>query len=113
MLYHLSEIGYGFGVVARVDVVVGVGVVPFLACRPVDGVALHVPHHVFGVVEPTLLKVALGEPSPRLGVYGGLRLIQTTHVSECGGSLVKGALIELRPSHKHPSFPQERVILAA
>ena len=113
VLDDVAQVGNSFLVFARVYVVVGVGVVPLLACRPVDGVALHVAYHVLGIVEPTLLDVAFGEPCPRLGVDGWLRLIQSAHVVERGSSLVERSLVELRASHEQPRFPKERVVLAA
>ena len=78
-----------------------------------DGVALHIAYHVLGIVEPTLLDVALGEPCPRLGVDGWLRLVQSAHVVERGSSLVERSLVELRASHEQPRLPKERVVLAA
>ena len=93
-----------------VDIVVGVGVVPLFARVPVDGVALHVAHHVFGVVEPFLLYVALGQPGACLAVDGGLRLVEPAHVVEGGGGFVEGAFVELGASHQHPGFPHEGVV---
>ena len=113
VLYHVAQVGYGFLVFARVYVVVGVCVVPLLACRPVDGVALHIAYHVLGIVEPALLDVALGEPCSRLGVDGGLCLVETSHVVERSRRLVERALVELRTPHEHPCLPEERVVLAA
>ena len=113
VLDDVAQVGYSFLVFARVYVVVGVGVVPLLACRPVDGVALHVAYHVLGIVEPTLLDVALGEPCSRLGVDGWLCLVQSAHVVERGSCLVERSLVELRASHEQPRLPKERVVLAA
>ena len=113
VLDDVAQVGDGFLVFARVHVVVGVGVVPLLARRPVNGVALHVAYHVLGVVEPTLLDVALGEPRSRLGVDGGLRLVETSHVVERSRCLVERTLVELRTTHEHPCLPEERVVLAA
>ena len=50
VLDALAQIGNGLGVFARMDVIVGIGEVPFLACSPVDAVALHVAYHILGVV---------------------------------------------------------------
>ena len=110
MLNHLAQVGDGFLVVARMDIVVGIGIVPLLHGAPVDGVALHVAYYVFGVVYPVLLDVTFGEPGAGLGVYGGLRLVETTHVGEGGGGLVEGAFVELRTAHEHPCLPKEGVI---
>ena len=113
VLYHVTQVGNSFLVFASVHVVVGVGVVPLLACRPVNGVTLHVAYHVLGVVEPSLLDVALGEPCSRLGVDGGLCLVETSHVVERSRRLVERALVELRTHQEHPCLPEERVVLAA
>ena len=93
------------------DVVVGQRVIPFLAGAPVDRVAAHVADDILGIVEPAFLHVALGQPGARPAVDGRLRLIETAHISEGGGSGVEVALIELRATHEHPGLPQEGVIL--
>ncbi len=113
MLDDTPQIRHSLGVLTRVYIVVGIRVVPFLACRPMDRVALHVAYHVLRVVEPALLNVAFGEPRPRLGVDGRLRLIESSHVGECGSSLVEGTLVKLRAPHQQPCLPEERVVFAA
>ena len=95
VLDALAQIGNGLGVVARMDVIVGIGEVPFLACAPVDAVALHVAHHILGIVKPALLNIAFGQPSPRTAINGGLRLIEAAHIREGGGGLIEVALVEL------------------
>ena len=110
MLDHLAQVGDGLLVLMGVDMVVGVGVVPFFPRVPVDRVALHVAHHVFGVVEPFLLYVALGQPGACLAVNGGLRLVEAAHVVEGGGGLVESTFVELGASHQHPGFPHEGVV---
>ncbi len=110
---HLAQVGDGLLVVACVDIVVGVGVVPLLAGTPVDAVALHVAYHVLGIVEPAFLHVALGQPGPCAPIDGGLGLIEPAHVGKRRGGLVELALIELRTSHEQPCFPEKRIILSA
>ena len=53
------QIRHRLGIVARVDVVVGHRVVPFLLRPPVNRVAPHIANHVLGVVNPVLFDVAL------------------------------------------------------
>ena len=112
MLYSLSEIRYGLVVFARVYIVVGISEVPFLACRPVNGVALHAAYHVLGIIQPSLLYIRLGEPGARLGIDGRLRLVEASHVGKSRCCLVEGTLVELRAPHEHPRLPQKRVVFA-
>ena len=113
LLDDAPQVGNGLFVVTRVDIVVGIGVVPFLLRPPVDGVTAHVTNHVFGVVYPILLNIAFRQPSTGTAVDGRLRLVEAAHIAEGGGSIVEGALVKLRAPHQHPRLPQERVILLA
>ena len=109
----LSQVGHSLSIIARVNVVVGHGIVPLLLCPPVDAVAAHVANHVLGIVDPSLFDVALCQPGTCTAVDGGLRLVEAAHVVEGGGSLVEGTLVELRASHEHPSLPKEGIVLLA
>ena len=110
--YHAAQIGDGALIFGRVYVVVGIGVVPLLDGAPVHGVARHVAYHVFGVVEPALLHIALGKPGAGLAIDGGLGGVEAAHVGEGRGGFVKLAHVKLRAPHEHPGFPEEGVILA-
>ena len=92
---HLAQIGDGLLVVACVDIVVGIGVVPLFAGTPMDAVAFHVANHVFGIVEPAFLHIAFGQPCPGPAIDGGLRLVEPAHVGKRGGCLIEFAFIEL------------------
>ena len=111
VLDDLAQIRNSLRVVARVDVVVGHGVIPLLLCAPVDAVAAHVANDVLGIVYPVLLDVALCQPSAGTAVDGGLRLVEAAHIIERRGGLVEGTLVELRASHEQPRFPKEGIIL--
>ena len=113
VLDDFFQVGHGLGIVARVDVVVGQRVVPFLLRAPVDGVASHVANHVLGVVEPFLLNVALREPCPGASVDGRLRLVEPAHIIKRGGGLVESPFVELRPSHHQPRLPEKRIVFLA
>ena len=105
MAYHFAEVGYRLVGVARVDIVVGEGVVPIFLRTPVDGVALHVAYHVLGVVHFVLLNIAFGEPCLCLAIDGRLGFVKTTHVGESRGGCLEIALEKLGASHQHPCFP--------
>ena len=95
VLDNLAQVGDGTLVVAHVDVVVGIGVVPLFLGMPVDGVAAHVAYHVLGIVEPILLNIAFGQPGAGLAVDGRLGLVKAAHIREGGGGFVEGPLMEL------------------
>ena len=95
------------------DVIVGIGIVPFFLCAPVNGVAFHVANHVFGIVEEPVLDVSLGQPSPCPAINGGLRLVESAHVAESGGGAVEVALEKLRAAHEHPGLPKKGIVLLA
>ena len=111
VLDHLLQIGHGFLIVLRADIVVGVGVVPVLHGAEVDGVAAHIADHVLGIVEPVEFCVALGEPGTGQTVLHNLRLVDVAHITEGGGGLVEVTLLELRLAQQHPRFPDEGVVL--
>ena len=113
VLDDVAQVGNGLGVVGRVDVVVGVGVVPLLARSPMQAVALHVSYDILGVVEEIVFYVALGQPSACAAVDGRLGGIEAAHVVERGGRTIKVALEKLGTSHEHPSLPQEGVVFFA
>ena len=113
VLDHLAEIGDGFLVVTGMDVVVSIGVVPFLCGMPVDAVAAHVANDVLRIVEPLLLDIALGQPCPCFAVDGGLCLVEPAHVGECGSGFVESPFVELRPAHEHPRLPEHGVVFAS
>ena len=113
VLDDLAQVGNCLFVALRVDVEVGKGVVPLLAGAPVDAVAAHLRDDVFSVVEPFLFDIAFCQPSASLAVDGGLGGVESAHVGEGGGCFVERPLVELRPSHEHPRFPEERVVLFA
>ncbi len=94
------------------DVIVGQRIVPLFLRAPVDGIALHIPDNVLGFIELVVLHIALGQPCARPAVDGGLRGVEATHITECGDGRVEIGLMKLRPSHKHPRFPQDWSILA-
>ena len=95
MMDDLAQIRDGRGVVARMDIVVGKGIVPFLPGTPVKGVTLHIADDILGVVQPVFLDIALGQPRPCPSIDGGLGLIDTTHIGKGGGSIVESTLMEL------------------
>ena len=113
MFDDFSQVGDGFLVFAGVNIVVGIGIVPFLGRMPVDGVAAHLTYHILCVIEPFLLEVAFGEPCAGLGIDGRLCLVEPAHIRESGSGLVKSPFVELRPSHEHPCFPHHGVVFAA
>ena len=118
LLAHLlfddaPQVGHSLLIVARVDVIVGIGIVPLFLSPPMDGIARHVANHVFGVVNPVLLDVAFGKPGACTTIDGRLRLVKATHVGESGGSIVESTFVELRASHEHPSLPEEWVVFLA
>ena len=94
------------------DVIVGIGVVPFLDGPPVEGVAAHVADHVLGIIEPFLFDIAFGQPCPGLAIDGRLRLIEAAHVGEGGGGFIECSFVELRAAHQHPYFPEDGVVFA-
>ena len=110
---YLAQIGDSLVEVARMYVVVGIRVVPFLDGTPVERVALHVPDHVFRVIHPSAFHVGLGEPCPCFAVDGRLCLEESAHVGKGGSCLVEVALVKLRASHEHPGFPDEGVVFLA
>ena len=112
VLDHLPEVGDGLFVLSLMDIVVGIGLVPVVLCAIVDGVATGVAHHILGIVYPVQLRVTVGQPGTGQSVDGRLRLIQTAHIAEGGGSLVELTLLELRLTHEQPRLPQEGVVLA-
>ena len=112
-LDDLTQVGHGLLQLTRLQVVVGVGGIPVAHRAVVYGVATHVAYDVLGIVEPVQLRVALSQPGTCQRVLHGLCLIQAAHVGKSGSRLVEGAFLELRLTHHHPSFPQERVILLA
>ena len=113
MLDDLAQVRDSLVEFTRMDIVVGVSVVPFFHSPPMEGVALHIAYHVFGIIQPAFLNVALRQPRAGFAVDSGLCAVKTTHIGECGGCLVERALMELRPAHEHPRLPKERVIFAA
>ena len=113
MAYHLAEIRDGSGCLALVDIIVGIGVVPFLLGSPVDGITLHIAYHVFCIVSEILLDIAFGKPCTSLAVDGWLGGIETAHVRESGGCRLEIALEELASAHQHPCLPEEWIILSA
>ena len=48
----LAQIGYGLLIVARVDIIVSVSIVPVFHGAEVHRVAAHVPDHVLGIIHP-------------------------------------------------------------
>ena len=96
--------------VARVQIVVGIGVVPFFLCLPVHGVARHVAQHLFGIIAPTGLNIAFGQPGLCPLIDGGLRGIEAAHVGKGGDGIFEIAFEELRTSHQEPHLPHRGVI---
>ena len=113
MANHLAQIGDGLFIALGVDVIVGIGIIPFFLRTPVHRVAAHLGDDVFGIIHPVLLDVAFGQPRSCPAVDGRLCGIHAAHVGKGGGGLVECALHELRASHEHPCFPQERVVFLA
>ena len=96
--------------VARVQIVVGIGVVPFFLCLPVHGVACHVAQHLFGIIVPTGLDIAFGQPGLRTLIDGGLRGIEAAHVGKGGDGIFEIAFEKLRTSHQEPHLPHRGVV---
>ena len=111
--YYFLQIGNGSGIVASVNIVIGIGIVPLFLCPPVHRIALHVANNVFCIVEPVFFDVTLGKPCPCPSVDGGLGFIESAHVREGRGCIVESSLMELRAPHQHPCLPQKGVIFAA
>ena len=111
MLDHLLQVGHRLLVVAHVDIVVCVGVVPVFHGAEVHRVAAHVADHVLGVVEPVQFRVAFRQPGLRQSALHGLGLIEAHHIREGGGGLVEGTFLELGLAQHHPRSPDEGVVL--
>ena len=60
MFDDFLKIGYGLGIATRMDIIVGISVIPFFYGTPVKRVALHLRNHVLSVIEPVLLDIAFG-----------------------------------------------------
>ena len=82
MFHNLSQILCRILHIADVEVVVGVGIVPFLLRTPVNGIALHIADYVLGIVYPVLLDIALCQPCASLSVDGGLCFVEAAHIGE-------------------------------
>ena len=54
------------------NIIVGIGEIPLFLRAPMYGVALHIANHVFGIVEPILLYIALSEPRSCSAIDGWL-----------------------------------------
>ena len=96
VLDGLAQIGHSLLVVARADIVVGVGVIPVVHGAEVHRVAAHIAYHVLGIVEPAEFRIAFRQPGFRQTALHGLRLIEARHIGEGGSGLVEGTLLELR-----------------
>ncbi len=75
VLHHLTEILCRILHILDVKVVVGIGVIPFFLCTPVDRVALHIADYVLCIIEPVLLDITLSQPCTSLAVDGWLGFI--------------------------------------
>ena len=95
MTDDLLQIRNSLLIVARVYIIIRIRVVPFLLCAPIDRVAAHVADNVLGLVLPTRLDIALGQPCLRPMINGGLGSIEATHIRKGGDSLLEVALMEL------------------
>ena len=113
MTDHFAEVRDSFLVVSLPDVVVGVGIVPVLDSAVVYRVTVHVADDILGVVEPSQLGIAFGQPSLGQPVLQRLCLIEPAHVGEGGGSLVEGTLLELSLAQQHPRLPDKRIVFLA
>ena len=113
MTDYLPQVLHRLLVLLGVDIVVGECIVPCLHTLIVQRIPAHTTDHVFGIIEPAELRIALGEPGLRHTVDGGLCVIHTHHIVEGGGSLVELSLLELCLSHQQPGAPQEGVVLPA
>ncbi len=91
----LAQVGDGLLVLLRVDIVIGIGVVPVGYGTVVHCVTLLLRHQVFGFIQPVELRIALGLPCTGNAPDGRLPLIQTCHIREGGGSLFELALLKL------------------
>ena len=76
VLDHFLQVGDSLGVATCMDIIVGIGVVPFLHGSPVERVALHFRYYVLGVIEPVLFDIAFGQPGTGLTVDGWLRAVE-------------------------------------
>ena len=107
------QIFHGLLIVARMDIIVGVGIIPLLLCAPMDGVALHIADHILSIVEQVVLHIRLRKPGTGPSVDGRLGGVDTAHVGKGGCSGIKIAFVKLGTSQQEPCLPQERVVLAA
>ena len=110
MVDNLFQMWYRLGIVLCVDIVVGQGIVPFLASHTGNGVTTGIADDLLGVVEPPTLHVGLGQPSLGPAVDGRLGGIETRHVVKRRSGSVEVTFIELRASHQHPGLPKKGIV---
>ena len=77
------------------QIIVGIGVVPVLNRAEIHRVTVHVANHVLSIIEPVEFRIAFGEPGTGQSVLHGLRLVESAHIGEGGGSLVESTFLEL------------------
>ena len=104
------EIRNSLLVIAGMNVIVGVCVVPLLLRTPMNGIPTHVADNIFCIVNPILFDVAFSQPSTSSSINGWLGLIEPAHISECRGSFIECSLVKLRTSHEQPSLPKQGVV---
>ena len=101
------------GILSRAEIVVGEGEVPVGHGLSGNTVVLLTDDEVFGLVAPSQLHIALGLPGPGARQDDGLRLVETSHIGEGGGTFFKLSFLKLRLTEEQPGAPQEGVVLAA
>ena len=110
MLYNLPQIRNSLCRVAGVKIIIGHGIVPFLACSPVNGIAPLVSDDILCVIQPSFFNIAFCEPRPCPAVDGRLCGIEARHIGKRRGSLIETSGVELRASHQQPCLPEERIV---
>ena len=113
MLDNFTQIRYGLFILTRVDIIIGISVIPFLTRAPMQRIAVHLGYNVLGIVKPILLDIAFRQPCPRPTVYRRLGGIKTAHVRERRRGFVERAFHKLRTPHQQPRLPQEWIIFPA
>ena len=108
-----AEIRNGLLIASGLQIVEGIGLVPFLLGTPVDGIALDITDYIFGIVYPSRFEITLGEPGTCLAVNAGLGGVETAHIGECSCCRLEIAFKKLGTAHQHPCLPEEWIIFTA